>query len=471
MKLVLFIIAIISFCISYFVWLTRNIHIFQINFYKVKPQIKWIIKNIKKIVIIDILFVICGICAIFGDIGSIIFSLLMLIATFILKEKDIKKPLVYTARVKRMIITAYILNIVIGVITYMLTKNYNMTIIILAYIDVFVPFIVLFVNLLNIPINNIISRYYINDAKKIIKQMPNLIVIGVTGSYGKTSVKNFLYKCLSTKYNVLITPENYNTTLGVVKTIRNNLKATHEIFVCEMGATHVGDIKEICNIVHPKYGIITSIGPQHLESFGTIENVIKTKFELVDSLPKDDGIAFLNYNNEYIRNNKIDKKYVSYGIENANCDYNAYNLKSDSHGIIFNVKKENEDENSIDFRSKVIGNHNIENITGAIALANILGISLEKLSLKVRQIEPVEHRLQVLSRGNDIIIDDAYNSNPIGSISAINALATFDGIKILVTPGMIELGEKEYECNYNFGEYASKKCDYIKNKLNQYQMQ
>ena len=155
---------------------------------------------------------------------------------------------------------------------------------------------ILIADIVNKPINHMINKKYINEAKKIINGMPNLIVIGVTGSYGKTSTKNFLYKLLSSKYNVLMTPKNYNTTLGVTMTIRNELKATHEIFICEMGATRVNDIKEICDIVKPKYGIITSVGPQHLESFKTIENVIKTKFELADSIPQE-GLVLLNYDN------------------------------------------------------------------------------------------------------------------------------------------------------------------------------
>ena len=137
------------------------------------------------------------------------------------------------------------------------------------------------------------NRWYINDAKKIIKNCPDLLVIGITGSFGKTSVKYFLDELLSVKYNVLKTPGNFNTTLGVVKTIRSSLRATHDIFLCEMGAKNIGDIKEICDIVHPKMGIITSVGEMHLESFKSIENVRKTKFELADSLPEN-GKIFLN---------------------------------------------------------------------------------------------------------------------------------------------------------------------------------
>ncbi len=139
---------------------------------------------------------------------------------------------------------------------------------------------------MNAPMEKAINKKYIGEAKKIIEGMPELKVIGITGSYGKTSVKFYVEKLLSVKYNVLATPENYNTTLGVVRAIRERLLPTHEVFVCEMGARNVGDISEICELVRPSIGVVTSIGPQHLESFKTIENVVKTKFELIDSLPR-----------------------------------------------------------------------------------------------------------------------------------------------------------------------------------------
>ena len=167
------------------------------------------------------------------------------------------------------------------------------------------PFLVLLVNWINRPVEQAIDRHYVQDAARILRQMPELTVIGVTGSYGKTSVKYFLNTLLSSRYNVLQTPGNYNTTLGVVRTIREYMKPFHEIFICEMGAREIGDIKEICDLVHPDHGIITSVGPQHLQSIHTIENIIKTKFELADAVPSE-GKVFLNYDNEYIRGHKID---------------------------------------------------------------------------------------------------------------------------------------------------------------------
>ena len=459
MNIIMMLIGVIAFSISFFVIILHHIHIYQLNYYKDKVQLNWIKKNIKDIIKKDALLIVAlpFLILLFDNIIiPIIASLILIIVAIINKPKSAKKPLVYTSRIKRLIATVGIIIYAIIVATYVAWGSVQISYVVMFVLNILAPIIVLFANLLNKPINYAINQYYINDARKIINSMPNLIVIGVTGSYGKTSVKNFLYKFLSAKYNVLITPENYNTTLGVVKTIRSSLKATHDIFVCEMGATKLGDIKEICDLVKPKYGVITSIGPQHLESFGSIENVVKTKFELVDSLPSD-GIAFLNYDNEYIANNKVEKEVIKYGI--AEGKVKPFDVKGTNKGLEFKIKDSN--DNEISFSTKLIGDHNVENIMGAMAVANYFKIEYKDLVSRVRQLESVPHRLELIKRGNNLIIDDAYNSNPNGAKSALKALSKFEGIKILVTPGMIELGDKQYESNFEFGVCASDVCDYI----------
>ena len=226
-----------------------------------------------------------------------------------------------------------------------------------------------------------------------------------------------------------------------------------------MGARYVGDIKEICDLVHPDYGIITSIGPQHLDTFLNIDNIQRTKFELADAIPKD-GIIFLNGDNEYIL--KMASNYssvVKYSCETSNGDYKVSEVKVSNKGTSFKViTPHNEIET---FNMKLIGAHNIINVVGAIAVANTLGIKLKDLIIPVRRLLPVEHRMQMRDQGEVTIIDDAYNSNPIGSKAAVNTLALFEGVKILITPGMVELGEKEADFNYAFGRYAADCCDYI----------
>jgi UDP-N-acetylmuramoyl-tripeptide--D-alanyl-D-alanine ligase len=319
------------------------------------------------------------------------------------------------------------------------------------------PFFVLLSNTVNTPVEKAINRWYINDAKGILKSMNRLVVIGITGSYGKTSTKYFLHKILSSKYNVLMTPESYNTPMGVVKTIRTQLKSYHELFICEMGAKYAGEIKEICDIVHPQYGIITSIGPQHLETFRTIETIIKTKFELADALP-DDGVVFLNYGNEYIRNAACNKQTISYALSAEECCYGAKNIHASKAGSSFAVQSA---RGEYHFETKLIGVHNVENIVGAIAVADYLGIEPGDMVMAVRRLESVPHRLQLINRQGMTIIDDAFNANSKGVQMALDALALFDGFKILVTPGLVELGTAQDRYNRELGIKAAAVCDYV----------
>lgn len=378
------IVIIVEYVINLMLLLIFSMHMFQLNSYFFKKHMHWMKKNIKKVVLQVLLVLIpSGLLLINNIVTDIVAIVILGISIFynIPKGKS-KISLKLTSRVKRMFVTELIL-IVIGILILGIDKFIWQK---LAILNILSPIICNIVNLINSPIEYRVRKWYINDAKKILKSMPNLTIIGVTGSYGKTSVKNFLDKTLSSKYEVLITPKNYNTTMGVVKTIRENLKPTHQIFVCEMGATKLGDIKEICDLVNPKIGVITSIGPQHLESFKSIENVIKTKFELADSVKANNGVVFLNYNNEYIAKQNPDMKVIKYGVENKDLDYNAYNLMSSSNGLTFKLLDKDNNNKEIEFKTKLIGKHNIINITAAIAVANYLGINIEKTVPKIREI-------------------------------------------------------------------------------------
>ena len=435
-----------------------HLHMFQLNSYFYEKHFNWMKNNKSKIIKQVVLPVITLILVIFNNKACLIFAdvvMLALIICNIPKEKS-KIPLKYTARVKRMLITEFIIVLVILLVG---RRNFAIT---LSILNALAFALCLISNLINKPIEIGIKNYYINDAKKILKSMPNLTVIGVTGSYGKTSVKNYLGKMLSQKYEVLITPKNYNTTMGVVKTIRENLRPTHQIFVCEMGATHVGDIKEICDIVNPTIGIITAVGPQHLESFKSIDNILNTKFELADSVENNNGVMFLNYSNELIAGKQFNGKKFTYGIDNKKLDCNAYNIKVNETGLTFTINTDINEKSENDFETNLLGEHNVINLAGAIACSNYLGIPLKKLVPKVREIKSVKHRLELVSHGRINIIDDAYNSNPVSSKYAINALSKFnDGIRVLVTPGLIELGSEQDKFNYELGKFAKDKVDYI----------
>ena len=308
------------------------------------------------------------------------------------------------------------------------------------------------------PVEKNISDSYINEAVKILRGMPRLKVVGITGSYGKTSTKHFLKRILDEKYSVTMTPGSFNTTMGVVRTIREYLRPYDQIFIVEMGAKQPGDIKEICELVKPRYGILTAVGEQHLESFKNVENIRKTKFELIDSLPSD-GLGILNNDFPQIEKTEVGNvKTERYGVSNQNSDWKAYDIRYSTRGTTFKVAGPGIEMN---LETKLVGEGNISNLLGSVAMAYELGLTVQEISRGVKEIEPVEHRLSMKRTANGIIIlDDAFNSNPAGAKMALDVLRLIDGErKIIVTPGMIELGEKEYELNKEFGRMISKSAD------------
>lgn len=457
--------------------LRYNLHMFQLNGYKNGEHIHWLKKNVSRQYL---LILIGGLGILSMCLPGIVTLVLQAAGALIclryylyLKKTNTKKKLVYTARVKRLILTDSILVILLLALTggFLGISRIAGALAILTALQIIALVIV---NWINRPVEGMINQHYINDAKRKLQSVPDLTVIGVTGSYGKTSVKYYLDTLLKEHFEVLITPESYNTPMGVVKTIRSSLKPSHQIFICEMGARHVGDIKEICDIVHPEHGIITSVGPQHLETFFNMENIVNTKFELADALPEV-GLLFLNGDNEYIRNhsgkykNKIfyttgewaKAKELESQIEEGEVSryYQTGDVKLSRTGTEFTVTAPDGEKET--FQMRLLGEHNVINVAGAIAVANTLGVPLRQIKVPVRRIQPVAHRMQLIERGNYTIIDDAFNSNPVGSRAAVETLKQFDGVRILITPGMVELGEKEEEYNYKFGTYAADCCDYI----------
>lgn len=374
-----------------------------------------------------------------------------------------KKKLAWTPRVKRMFITAFIwLNLLYAFA--FVSRGLWFIWVSVVFSVVYSWAFVLAANITNAPIEQSITHYYYKDAQKRLKENPNLIIIGVTGSYGKTSVKNVLYQLLSQKYNVLMTPESYNTLLGVIRTIREGLNPTHDIFIVEMGAKQEGDIAEICELVHPHMGLITSIGPQHLESFKTLENVIKTKGELFEKL-RPEGTIFVNLNDENIRNMKLPKgvNAISFGnSSHKKVNYSVSDIQVSEEGTAFSILS-HKDKKKEPFKTRLLGAHNIDNMLGSIAIAMELGVSADQINRGLYDMYPVKHRLSYgKSPYGYTLIDDAFNSNPVGSKNALEVLKHMKGNrKIILTPGMIELGDQQYELNEKFGEYMADACDYV----------
>lgn len=348
-------------------------------------------------------------------------------------------------------------------------------------VPILLPYILFVAYLINEPMEELIKRHYIRQAKTKLDNT-DVLRIGITGSYGKTSVKEILRTILSQKYRVLATPASYNTPLGIAITVKS-LDSTHDVFIAEMGARNKGDIKELALLVKPDYGVLTGINNQHLESFGTIENIKNTKFELFETLAwgAGDGVDGLNdgqgRNDGNGRNGKGffssdnegarelyerfgGEKYLA-GIGGAENDLvTATELSTSEQGTSFTLNIAGEEP--VACNTVLLGKHSVSNICLAAAVAYKVGLTPEEIAKGINRLQSVGHRLELVPNNKKIvIIDDSYNCNEDGAKAAMEVLDTFKGRKIVVTPGLVELGKMENVANLSFGTLLAAHADKV----------
>ncbi|MGM9799941.1 MAG: UDP-N-acetylmuramoyl-tripeptide--D-alanyl-D-alanine ligase [Muribaculaceae bacterium] len=455
---------IIIAAVDLYFMLHRDLMMLQQNSYRADRYTRWMNSNnettaFRRIFAVIALFVTL-VTNVPNLLGYPIAAIISVWNIFDLIFAKYKKPLVFTKRAVRLMCTALGIAAIIAIAAYFLSGDLSVVAVTLLAMVVLSPIVLLAAHTVLRPVENAINRGFYRDAEARLKSMPNLKIIGITGSYGKTSTKHYLNRILSEHFDVMMTPGSFNTTLGVIRTVREYLKPYNEVFIVEMGAKQLGDIKEICDLVHPSVGIITAVGEQHLESFKSIENVQKTKFELADSLPAD-GFAVVNNDFPYIANRQIGNvPSVRYSVsDNAPGGYHAENISYSSHGATFTLVTP--DSQRIDFSTPLLGECNISNLIAAIAVAIHLGEPVGKIQYAVSHIEQVEHRLsRKVTPAGITIIDDAFNSNPDGSRMALDVLRSMTGGKrIVITPGMVELGDRQYELNKAFGAHIAQCAD------------
>ncbi len=369
--------------------------------------------------------------------------------------RNAKKKLVYTGRVKRLLAVYLIVLAAVSLVLACLPLA-----ILPAITPLLLPLWLALAGLLAWPIEKLISELYFRDARRKLLSVQGLRRIGITGSYGKTTVKHILGTILSEKYPTLVTPASFNTPMGVSRAIREKLTPSYQVFVGEMGARHVGDIKEMCRLVRPTIGVLTSVGPQHLDTFRTMDRIIGTKYELIEALPDDSMSFFPNDNGvclDLYRKTQKPKTLVS--VEKTDeADCWSENVCASASGSSFELCFRG--EAPIACQTRLLGKHNIQNILLGAAVAKHIGLSGKQIAHGISKLEPVKSRLELMSRpGAFTIINDAFNSNPVGAKAALDVFRQFPARRIIITPGMVELGEKEAEYNRAFGRQMASCVD------------
>jgi len=388
-------------------------------------------------------------------------------------QKRLKKP-VLTKKTVFLILAALLLEILfIFANWFRLTPSFALWLLIF---DIFTLAIASGITLIFQPLVVLGRNQIIKKAKKKRDDFKNLLVIGITGSYGKTSTKEFLATILSEKFKVLKTAEHQNSEVGVSLCILNDLKPEHEIFIVEMGAYNRGGIKLLCDIIKPKIGVITGINEQHMATFGSLENIIKAKYELIESLPRsesessllrglpENGLAIFNGDNDYCyelyKKTKKPKKVYSLQSTISNLPVDLYTSSIAVNREFLSFKVIDKNGESAIFKANLLGEQNISNILASAVCAKELGMTLEEITKACQKIESWQGGVELKKGINGLnIIDATYSANPDGVISHIDYLKIWPGKKVIIMPCLIELGKVSKRIHKEIGKKIGEVCD------------
>ncbi|HEX8995086.1 MAG TPA: UDP-N-acetylmuramoyl-tripeptide--D-alanyl-D-alanine ligase [Ktedonobacterales bacterium] len=385
-----------------------------------------------------------------------------------------KKSLVYTQRMRRILGVAAALGVIVAALLAwaLLALPAPLALLGGAVILVASPLVVLPLligaNWLLKPVEARIQAGFVARARAKYSRLAPL-TIGVAGSYGKTSTKHILAALLQPAMETLPTPKSYNTLMGVTRTINEYLEARHRAFVVEMDAYDVGEIAAMSRLVDPTIAVVTSVGPQHLERFGSVERIADAMYELIAALPA--GAPAVIYGGEALSAGLAERaaqagyRVVRYGMEGEDAgplDVIASDITVDDRATRFTWRWPAE---GLEQRVAIplLGQHNVLNVSAALAVVHLLDLPVEEAARDALRLEPTPHRLQLIpSPGGMTVIDDSYNANPVGVHNGLEVLRQISGRhKILVTPGLVELGAVEEAENRRFGEHAAGVCDHV----------
>lgn len=429
-----------AFTILQFVRYRRALHVFQLEGYKRKRFLDWCRHNPTR-------------------------------ARF-LAAPPAKKPLVMTGRAWRILATATVVTpflvLVPAGVAHLNLGGWPVDVatwlVATAAVFVATPRVVALADVVLSPVQKAINARYLSAARRRLSQFRPLVV-GITGSYGKTSTKFAIERLIGPPGAALATPGSFNTPLGVCRTINERLAPEHRFFVVEMGAYGEGEIADLMRFVRPTIGVLTAVGPVHLERFGSMDAIRRGKYEVVRDLPPE-GVAVMNSDDLEVRklaDGTEHVRVVRFGLDAAGApDVTATGVEVHARGTRFTV---------VDRRSgaraaadtKLLGRHSIGHVLAAVAVGLEAGRSLDEMADAIVRLEPVEHRLQLIEgTGGVVVIDDAYNSNPAGAAAAVEVLREMPARRrVVVTPGIVELGERAAEENERFGRLAGEVADHV----------
>jgi UDP-N-acetylmuramoyl-tripeptide--D-alanyl-D-alanine ligase len=356
-----------------------------------------------------------------------------------------KKRLVTTLKTKLLLILSGIVIATTFIVLYLATLNLLLSLFVSLIISTqfYLPLII--ARAILYPFEQFVIQRDFTITNQKIKSLKNLKVIAITGSYGKTSVKEFLYQLIKAKYKTLRTPESYNTTLGISKVVDYELDNSYEFFICEMAAYHRYDIHNLCKMVPPTYGILTGITSQHLERFGNLDNIVQSKFELCDSVQNKGNVIF------NLNDNNVAKEVGRRKIDNPLGYFKTSNLRFSKTGSNFDIIYNNKRFN---LQTSLFGISNIENLAGAITMAIKVGVGIDNIKKVVSNLTPVPNRFALKHLIQATIVDNTFSSNEHSFKDMVETAKLTTGTKTLVTPGLVELGNKEEEINSYIGLYS-----------------
>ena len=316
------------------------------------------------------------------------------------------------------------------------------------------------------PIQALDNRRFVRRAQRRLEEVSPL-TIGITGSFGKTTTKACVAAVAELRGPAYATPASFNSYLGVVRAINEGLSTKHRAFIAEMGAYRRGDVAELCELVHPRIGVLTAIGPAHLERFGSLDEIEQAKGELAEAIPGD-GVFVTNADDERCVRaaERTQARLVLFSAAGAaDAELTAAEIamaEGTTRFVLRRRMREGEEETVV--RTRLLGRHNVANLLAAAAVGVSMELPLDAIGRALAQVSPPAHRLApILNRqAGIVVIDDAYNSNPVGAAAALEVLASHEAERrLLVTPGMVELGERELEENERFGKQAAAVCDLV----------